>query len=156
MDQTMHAKDAIYGSLATAYMTIDGTRYKMMQFTEFDSNLETKSTEVPILGRTNKGHKPAGAKGKWSAKAHYNQSIMRKVALKYQDSGYMPYFDVQVSNEDPTSSVGRQTIILRDCLCDDFNLAKFAAGDNILSEDLSGTFERFEMPEEFSLLAGMI
>ena len=60
-----------------------------------------------------------------------------------------------ISNEDPTSAVGRQTIIHHDCLCDTFTLAKFQAGEELLEEDLSGTFESWDMPETFNLLAGM-
>lgn len=153
--QLMHPKDAPYGSYAEAYITINGDRYKMIQFKEFNSDLETSIKEVEILGQTNMGHKPAGNNGKWSAKAYYNQSVMRKVALEYQNSGFMPYFDIQTSNWDKTSDIGRQTIILKDCLIDKFNLAKFKAGSDILEEDLSGTFETFEMPEEFNLLQGM-
>ena len=80
---------------------------------------------------------------------------MRKIADQYQKTGVMPYFDIQVSNEDPTSAAGRQTIVHHDCLCDTFTLAKFQAGEEILEEDLSGTFESWDMPESFTPLTGM-
>jgi len=64
-------------------------------------------------------------------------------------------FDIQVTNEDPTSSVGRQTIIHKDCNLDSGILAKFDADAEYLDEEISGTFEDWEMPEEFSLLDGM-
>ena len=61
-----------------------------------------------------------------------------------------------MSNEDPTSAVGRQTIIHRGCLCDTFTLAKFQAGEEILDEDISGTFESWDMPETFKDLDGAV
>ena len=67
----------------------------------------------------------------------------------------MLYFDIQVTNEDPTSAVGRQTIILKNCLFEGGILAKFDADSEYLDEDLSGTFDDWEMPEKFSLLEGM-
>ncbi len=151
----MNAKDAVYGSLAECFITIDGNRYNFMSLTEFESMFEVNSKDVPILGKVGKGHKPAGGNGTWKGTAHYNQSIFRKIADQYQKTGVMPYFEIQVTNEDPTSSVGRQTIIHHDCLCDKFTLAKFQAGEDLLEEELSGTFEEFDMPEEFTMMNGM-
>lgn len=37
------------------------------------------------------------------------------------------YFDIQITNEDPTNGVGRQTVILKDCNLDGGILAKFDA-----------------------------
>ncbi len=150
----MSAKDAVYGGLAECYVTVNDRRLNFMSMTEFDSTYETNITDVAILGKVGKGHKAAGGNGKWSGKAHYNQSAFREIADTYQKTGVMPYFEIQVSNEDPTSAAGRQTIILHDCLCDKFTLAKFTAGEDILDEELSGTFESWDMPEKFNELPG--
>lgn len=74
---------------------------------------------------------------------------------QYKDTGEDVYFDIQVTNEDPTSSVGRQTVILKDCNIDGGILAKFDADAEYLDEDMDFTFEDFEMPETFTMLAGM-
>lgn len=150
----MNAADAVYGSLAECYVTIGSRRYNFMSLKNFESHWETEITEVPILGKVGMGHKAAGGKGTWSGTAHYNTSVFRKMADEYQKTGEIPYFEIQVSNEDPTSKAGRQTIIHHDCLVDDFTLAKFEAGEEILEEDLSGTFESFDIPETFAELDG--
>lgn len=155
MNTVMNAKDAVYGSLAECFVTIGDNRYNFMSLTELESQWEVNVTEVPILGKVGMGHKAAGGKGTWSGTAHYNQSIFRKIADAYQKTGVMPYFEIQVTNEDPTSAVGRQTIIHHDCLCDTFTLTKFQAGEELLEEDLSGTFESWDMPESFAVLDGM-
>lgn len=154
MKNLMDAQDAVYGSLAECYITIDGRRYCFMSITEFESKWEVNIADVPILGKVGMGHKSAGGKGTWSGTAHYNQSVFRQMANTYQKTGVMPYFEIQVSNEDPTSAVGRQTIIHRGCLCDTFTLAKFHAGEELLEEDISGTFESWDMPEAFKELEG--
>ena len=155
MNTVMDAKDAVYGSLAECFVTIGDDRYNFMSLTEFESKWEVNITDVPILGKVGMGHKAAGGKGTWSGTAHYNQSLFRKMADTYQKTGVMPYFEIQVTNEDPTSAVGRQTILHHGCLCDTFTLAKFQAGEELLEEDVSGTFESWDMPETFSLLTGM-
>lgn len=154
-NNVMNAKDAVYGSLAECFVTLEDNRYNFMSLTEFESKWEVNISNVPILGKVGMGHKAAGGKGTWSGTAHYNQSVLRKIADTYQKTGVMPYFDIQVTNEDPTSSVGRQTIIHHDCLCDTFILAKFQAGEELLDEELSGTFESWDMPEAFTALEGM-
>ncbi len=72
----------------------------------------------------------------------------------YQDTGYMPEIEIQIENEDSSSRVGRQSTILRGCLLDSVVVAKFATGSNSLDEDMSGTFDSFELPEEFDELEG--
>lgn len=150
----MEAKDAVYGSLAECFITINGRRYNFMNLIDFESKWEVNISDVKILGKVGLGHKAAGGKGTWKGTAHYNQSVLREMANTYQKTGVMPYFTIQVSNEDPTSAVGRQTVIHNNCLCDSFILAKFKAGEEILDEDLSGTFESWDMPEKFKELDG--
>lgn len=152
----MDALDTLAGSQASCYITMaDGNRYCFMQLYSFESSMEINSTEVPILGRTGKGNKPTGWTGTWSGTAHYNQSVMRKMLLEYKKNGVMRPFDIQVTNEDATSSIGRQTIILKGCLLKGGTLAKFDADSEILDEELEGTFDDWDMPEQFSLINGM-
>lgn len=151
----MHAMDAVSASLAECYITVDDERYNFMQLINFESKWNINITEVPILGQVGKGHKATSGSGEWSGTAHYNQSVMRKLLLRYKNEGKMIYFDIQISNEDPTSAVGRQTVVLKDCLTEGGILAKFDADSEYLDEELSGTFDDWDMPETFTLLDGM-
>jgi hypothetical protein len=152
----MASQDAVYGSLAECFITIEGRRYNFMSITDFESKWDVTLKDVKILGKVGMGHKAAGGKGTWKGTAHYNQSLFREMANTYQKTGVMPSFEIQVSNEDPSSSVGRQTIIHRGCLCDSFILAKFEAGEELLDEEISGTFDDWDLPEKFSLMNGTV
>ena len=155
MSTVMKAKDAVYASLAQCFITIEGNRYLFMQAINLEAKMDKTKTKVPILGKTGKGNKACGWEGTGSATFHYNTSIFREMLKKYKDTGEDIYFDIQISNEDPTSSVGHQTIILRDCNVDGGILAKFDANGEYLDEDMDFTFEDWEMPETFQLLEGM-
>lgn len=155
MSTTMHAKDTISAVLAECYVTIKGNRYNFMQAIDLEAKFERNKTEVPILGRTGKGNKSTGWSGTGSATFHYNTSIFRELMLQYKDSGEDVYFDIQVTNYDPTSSVGRQTTLLIDCNIDGGVLAKFDADGEYLDEEMDFTFEDFKIPETFALLDGM-
>ncbi len=152
---TMNAKDSISASLAQCYVTISGNRYNFMQAINFEAKFEKLKTEVPILGKTGSGNKSTGWKGSGSATFHYNTSIFRKLMVEYKDSGEDIYFEMQVTNEDPTSSAGRQTMVFIDCNIDGGVLAKFDANGEYLDEEMEFTFEDFKMPESFNVLDGM-
>ncbi len=153
--QSMNAKDAISASQAECFVTIEGSRYNFMQAINLEANFEKTKSEIPILGKTGKGNKTTGWKGTGSATFHYNTSIFRQLLYRYKETGEDIYFDIQVTNEDPTSSVGRQTVILKDCNVDGGILAKFDADAEYLDEDMDFTFEDWEMPETFKMLTGM-
>ena len=152
----MNAKDAISASLAECFITIEGNRYNFMQAINLESSIEKTKSEIPILGKTGKGNKTTGWKGSGSATFHYNTSIFRQLLYRYKETGEDVYFDIQITNEDPTSSVGRQTVILKDCNLDGGILAKFDADAEYLDEDADFTFEDFEIPEVFGNMSGML
>ena len=127
-----------------------------MQALSVEAKAEKVKKEVPILGRSMKGNKATGMKGTGSAKFHFNTSIFRKVLQHYKDTGEDLYFDMQITNEDPTSSAGRQTVTLIDCNIDSLVLVKFDADGEFLDEDFDFTFEDWNMPEEFKVLDGMM
>ena len=152
----MKAKDTLSAKLAECFVTIKGNRYNFMQIINFEAKFEKNKTEVPILGRTGTGNKTTGWKGTGSGTFHYNTSIFREMLLNYKDTGEDVYFEIQVTNEDPTSAAGRQTIVFLDCNTDGGVLSKFDADGEYLDEEMDFTFEDFKMPETFNLLDGMI
>lgn len=152
----MKAKDTISAALAECFVTIGTRRYNFMQAINLDAKFEKNKTEVPILGKTGKGNKASGWKGTGSATFHYNTSIFRQMMAQYKDTGEDVYFEIQITNEDPASNVGRQTIILIDCNIDGGILAKFDADGEYLDEDMDFTFEDFKMPETFKNLDGFL
>lgn len=151
----MNAKDTVSAKLAECFVTIGKNRYNFMQAINLEAKFEKTKTEVPILGKTGVGNKATGWKGTGSATFHYNTSIFREMMKNYKKTGEDVYFDIQITNDDPTSAAGRQTIVLLDCNIDGGILAKFDADGECLDEDMDFTFEDFKMPEKFKLLEGM-
>ena len=152
---TMNARDAISAPLAECYVTIGNRRYNFMQAINLEASIEKNKTEVPILGKTAKGQKANGWTGTGSATFHYNTSIFRKLLLEYKKTGKDTYFEIQVTNVDPTSTIGRQTVILKNCNLDGGLLTKFDADGEYLDETIDFTFDDFEIPETFKNLKGM-
>lgn len=158
MPQTMQARNAVSAKMAECYVTIDNQRYNFMSAINLEVTFEKNKTEVPILGRMNRGHKATSSSITGSAEFHLNTSIWRELAYKFQERGEDIYFDMQITNEDITASdIGRQTIILYDCNWDSMTLAAFDAdSDDVLTESIDFTAERFEIPEKYSMMDGVL
>ena len=75
---------------------------------------------------------------------------------RYKNTGEDIYFDLQVTNDDPSSAAGRNTKIYKGCNLDEGLLQSFDAGGDTLEQTLSGTFEDFESPEKYKQLNGMV
>ncbi len=151
----MNAKDSVSAALAECFVTIEGDRYNFMQAINLEASVKKNKSKVPILGKTGRGNKATSWEGAGSATFHYNTSVFRRLMKRFKDTGEDVYFDIQVTNEDPASSAGRQTVILRDCNMNGGVLAKFDADADYLEERMDFTFEDFEMPETFDTLSGM-
>lgn len=158
MAQTMQAKNAVSAKMAECYVTVDGNRYNFMSAINVEVTFEKSKSEIAILGRMNKGHKSTSSTITGSAEFHFNTPIWRELAYKFQETGEDLYFDMQITNEDITASdVGRQTIILYGCNFDSVILTAFDAdSDDPLTESMDFTVERFEMPEKFNVMDGMM
>lgn len=152
----MRARDTVFAALAECFVTIGSRRYNFMQAIDLEAKFEKNKTEVPILGKTGKGNKASGWKGTGKATFHYNTSVFRSMMLQYKETGEDVYFEIQITNEDPTSAAGRQTIVLCDCNINGGVLAKFDADGEYLDEEMEFTFEDFKMPETFTELEGFL
>lgn len=155
MANVMQSKDAVSAKLAECYITIEDERYLLMQAKSFEANFEKEKQKVAILGKTGQGNKATSWSGTGSMTIYHNTSLFNQLMLNFKDTGEDVYFDIQVSNEDPTSAAGRQTMIFKGCNIDGGVLASFDADGDSLEQDVDFTFEDFEMPEKFAILEGM-
>ena len=151
----LNARDTLSAKMADCYITIENNRYNFMQAINIEANFEKSKTQVPILGKTGMGNKATGWSGSGSATFHYNTSIFRKLLQRYKDTGEDIYFDMQITNEDPTSRAGVQIVELIGCNIDGGVLAKFDADGEYLDESIDFTFEDFKIAQEFNKLEGM-
>lgn len=155
MAQVMNAKDAVSAKLAECYVTIEGNRYLLMQGKKFEAKFNKEKTKVSILGKTGQGNKSTTWSGTGTMTIYHNTDIFDQLMLKFKNEGKDIYFDVQVTNEDPTSAAGRQTTVFTGCNIDGGVLAAFDAAGDMLEQEVEFTYEDFEIQEAFTLLEGM-
>lgn len=145
----MKAKDAVSGALGTCFVDIEGTRYNFANLISIEATVEKTKTEVPILGRTGKGHKSAGWEGSGSMTLHYNQSVFRALMNEYRMKNRDIYFTIEVKLYDPSTSVGYEHVFLKDCNIDSVMIANLDADAEYLEEDVDFTFDDFEFKNYF-------
>ncbi|NLI90198.1 MAG: phage tail tube protein [Epulopiscium sp.] len=149
----MRAEDAISGKLGRAFATIDGNVEEMMYLKNIEATADKKKVEVPVLGMTGDQHKAGGWAGTGSCTVYYVTSKFRQLMLEYIKTGKDIYVDILIENEDPTSSVGKQTTILKGVNFDSVIMAKLDVESETLDEELSFTYNDVDMPNLFRPLA---
>ena len=148
------AGDTISGQEAVAKITIkstDGTSSVEDLF--FGKNLEAKctinKTAVKTLGKRGEQHKPNSWTGAGTLNIYYATSMFRKMAINYIKNGIPTYFDLLVTNDDPGSSLGPQTTVLKNCTVDEVILAKFDVDAEVMDEPISFTYDDADLLDEF-------
>ena len=81
---------------------------------------------------------------------YYATTTFRKMMLDYIKNGKDVYFDIQVINEDPSSTLGKQVVKLGNVNLDSVVMAQFDVDTEILEEDIDFTFEDVDIDQEFA------
>ena len=96
-------------------------------------------------------HKATGWSGSGSMTIFYTTSRFRELMLQYMQNGVDTYFDIEVTNEDPSSTIGKQTVTLKGVNLDSVIMASLDTEAEALEEEVSFTFEDVDMPVSFNL-----
>lgn len=147
----MPFNDAPSAKLATCFVTIGDRRYSMLMAKNFEAKMNVETKEVPVIGRTVKGVKAVGATIKFKMTVYHCTEIFDDVVETYKNTGVMPTFEIQVTNEDPASSVGRSTKIYHDCIIDgDVLLSMMDAEGEFIEQEIEGYAQDFSRPEKYT------
>ncbi|MEF3309517.1 phage tail tube protein [Paenibacillus sp. GYB004] len=148
--------DPISGKYAKAFATINGRVEELFYAKSLESTIAKNKVDLPTLGRTNTPQRSAGWKGSGTMTVYYVSSVFRKLIRDYVKTGRDFWFDLQVTNEQPGSSAGKQTAILIACNLDSITAAKFdATSDDMLDEEMPFTFSDYDIPDQFNTITGV-
>lgn len=145
----LRAGDTISGQEGKATSVIDGNVQDMFYVKTLEATFEKTKTEVKTLGKRGTQHKGAGWSGAGSMTIYYVTSLFREMALKYAKTGKDTYFNITIVNDDPTSTIGKQTVVLYNCNIDNVVLAKLDTDSDTLDEDIDFTFDDFNILDSF-------
>lgn len=150
MANSVRVQDVLNGSAGEAYIQMGNRRRPFMELVEIEAKAEKNKTEVPILGKFAKPSKTTGVTLSGSATIHKMTSDFAQYMHDFIRTGQDIYFDITVTNNDPTSTLGIQRIILKNCNMDSAVIASLNADDEILDEDFDFTFDDYEIESSFT------
>lgn len=151
MNAYMPANDAPSAKLATCFVTIRDRRYAVLMAKDFEGKASVETKEVPALGRIVKGVKATGMTLKFKMTVYKCTEIFDDIIEEYKNTGVLPTFDIQTTNEDAATSVGRSTKIYNNCIIDgDVLLSMFDADGEFIEQSIEGYAQDFNRPEKYT------
>ena len=147
----LRSTDAISAKEARAYATIDGRVIDMFYAKNLEGTIDKDKVEFKALGTRATQHRAIGWSGSGSMTIYYVTSEFRKMVLQYVKTGRDVYFDIQCINDDPASTIGKQTTVLKRVNLDGVTMASFDVDGEILEEDIEFTFEDADLLDEFGM-----
>lgn len=146
----LQASSLLSGQEGRAYCQIDGKNEELMYLKNIEAVVKKKKTPVRTLGRRGEQYRAAGFSGEGKMTVYYVTSFFREMMIGYMKNGRDVYFDLLIVNEDPQSSFGSQSVLLKNCNLDRILLTKLDVSEDMLDEEMSFTFEDAELLESFS------
>lgn len=139
----------ISGKEGTAQAKINGRLIDLFYLKDIEAVAEKKKKEVNVLNKSGTQHKGAGWNGTGSCTLYYFTTEFRKLMIEYIKTGKDIYFDLIITNEDKSTSIGKQTTVLYDCNLDNMVLAKLDVEEEALEEEFDFTFSDADILDEF-------
>ena len=109
------AKDTVNGAEGSVVITQNGQNTVVASMKNIQTNAEIQSSDMRVVGTRTIQDKPNGVKQTGTGNIYYGSNIWTDMVLQYIQTGVMPQFDIQITNNDPTTSVGTQVMAYYGC-----------------------------------------
>ena len=145
----LKAGDIISGQEGKVTAKINGVVETMAFVKNIEAIMEKQKSQIRVLGHRGTQNKTTGWSGTGSMNIYYITPLFRAMALKYAKTGVDTNFELTIENDDPSSTVGKQTTVLYGCNIDSTVLAKLDVDNTELDEDCDFTFDDFDILDQF-------
>lgn len=151
-DNYTRLADTLAADEGKAYITINGQNRELFELQSIKAQIELKVQERRMLGNKMTQHKVVGVTGTGSATLYFMNSEHLNNAIQFIKTGKLYPVKIQLKNEDPQSTVGRQEVVLGNVI---FNTIPVAAlednSDDPITFDSDFTFDSIDNLESFQL-----
>lgn len=143
-------RDALNGKEGRAFCTINGKQVEMFGLTKLQLDYSLEESDFKVVGTRLVQKKTTGISLTGSMTLYYGTPEFKQLVQNYVKTGELPYFTMQITNDDPASSVGVQTVAIYNVKLTSGVLAILDAESDVLTEDVSFSFTSFELLSEFN------
>lgn len=109
------AKDTVNGAEGKVFITRNGKNIEVACMRNITTNAEIQSSDMRVIGTRTIQQKNNGAKLTGKGNVYYGTNLFTEMVLEYINTGVMPQFDIQITNHDPTTSIGSQVMAYYGC-----------------------------------------
>lgn len=143
-------RDAINGKQGKAFLSLDGENHELFSIKKFQADVEYQKADFKVVGTTTVQQKTTGAKKTGTMTIYYGTPLFIQMAQEYEKTGKVVYFDMQIENEDPGTSVGKQTVAYYGCSLDKIPLSILDSDTDFLEEEVGFSYTSFEVLNNFN------
>lgn len=148
----LHDTRPANGKRGIIMATINGNVEELAEIKSVTANIAKRKSAYNVLGDPAERSKSAGWVGTGSATYHYVTSRYTKMLIDYAKTGVDVYFTMVITNDDPGSSAGRQSIKLGQVNIDGGDIARLDVGADFLEGSFNYTFSEVDNLELFNEL----
>lgn len=141
--------DAINAREGVITATIDGQVKELAEIKTLTANVELTKADFKTLGTSVIQKKTTGWNGTGEMTIYYVTTDWNKIILEYTKYKRTINFDIIVTNEDPSSGIGKQRVKLSRCTLDGGDVAKMDTDSDYLEGTYNFTFEDWDILDEF-------
>lgn len=143
-------RDALNGKRGSAFMTIDGQNIEMFNMKKFQADSEFQESDFKVVGTTLVQKKTTGVTLTGTMTIYYGTPHFLRLLQEYLKTGRLPYFTLQITNEDPATSVGTQTVVLYNVKLQKLPVAMLDADADWLEEEVGFSYTNIEVLNYFN------
>lgn len=143
-------KDALNGKEGQAFITIGGRNVEMFGLKRLQTDSNFQEADFKVVGTRLVQKKTTGVELTGTMTIYYGTPEFINLVQDYLHTGTLPYFTLQVTNDDPASSVGVQTVVYLNVKLQSVPLSILDADAEWLSEDVSFSFTDIQIISSFT------
>lgn len=145
------AKDTVNGAEGKVFVTINNQNIEVACMRNITTNAEIQSNDMRVIGTRTIQNKNNGAKLTGTGNIYYGTNLWTDMVLQYIQTGVMPEFDLQITNNDPTTSIGSQVMAYYGCtLTGTIPLSILNDEEAMLNYDFSFAYTRVARLQAFN------
>jgi len=143
-------KDSLSGKEGRGFATIDGRNVEMFGIKNFNTNATLQEADFKVVGTRLVQKKTTGVQLTGTMTIYYGTPEFVELVERYLKTGQLPYFTLQITNDDPSTSIGIQTIAFYNVKLQSTPIAILDADAEFLTADVSFSFTGFEILQAFN------
>lgn len=149
MSNFLLERDALNGKSGSCFMTINGENHQLFNLKKIQIDASFQEEDFKVVGTTLVQKKTTGVELTGTATLYYGTPYFLQLLQEYLKTGKLPYFTLQITNDDPSTSVGSQTVVLYNVKLNKLPIAKLDSDSSFLDMEVGFSFTAVEVLDWF-------